>query len=50
MATPHMAALTREGRVRSHVAAAAEVLQVIRDEQPRFILNPDVWARRRVQS
>jgi D-3-phosphoglycerate dehydrogenase len=47
VATPHMAAMTREGRGRSHGAAASQVLQVWRGEQPAALLNPDVWARRR---
>jgi len=47
VATPHMAALTREGRVRSHGGAAAQVLQVWRGEKPPALLNPAVWDRRR---
>lgn len=47
IATPHMAALTREGRIRSHLAAATQVMQVIRGESPRFLLNPAVCSRRR---
>jgi phosphoglycerate dehydrogenase-like enzyme len=42
-----MAAATREGRRRSHVAAAEQVVQVLRGERPPFLLNPDVWPRRR---
>jgi Lactate dehydrogenase and related dehydrogenases len=45
--TPHMAAYTREGRVRSHRGAAEQVLQVWRGEMPASLLNPDVWPRRR---
>jgi D-3-phosphoglycerate dehydrogenase len=48
VATPHMAAMTREGRRRSHVAAAEQVLQIWRGEQPDHLLNPAVWARRRM--
>lgn len=47
VATPHMAAATREGRQRSHVTAARQVAQVLRGEQPTHLLNPDVWPRRR---
>jgi len=47
VATPHMAAFTQEGRRRSHVAAVTQVLQVLRGEQPPFLLNPAVWASRR---
>jgi D-3-phosphoglycerate dehydrogenase len=47
VATPHVAAFTQEGRRRAHVAAATQVLQVLRGEQPPFLLNPAVWPRRR---
>lgn len=47
IATPHMAAATHEGRRRSHVRAAEQVVQVLRDESPAHLLNPDVWPRRR---
>lgn len=47
VATPHMAASTREGRERSHRSAATQVLQVLRDEQPPSLLNPEMWSQRR---
>ncbi len=47
VATPHMAASTREGRERSHMSATTQLLQVLHDEQPPCLLNPAVWPRRR---
>lgn len=47
VATPHMAAATREGRRRSHVAAADQVLAALRGERPPSLLNPEVWPKRR---
>jgi len=47
VATPHMAASTREGRRRSHLAATRQVLQVLRGETPAHLLNPEVWPGRR---
>ena len=48
IATPHIAAFTHEGRKRSHVGAAAQLLQVlVRDERPPSLVNPDVWSHRR---
>ncbi|MEM7119374.1 MAG: hydroxyacid dehydrogenase [Chloroflexota bacterium] len=44
VATPHMAANTREGRARSRADAAKQVLQVlVEEERPFALLNPDVW-------
>ncbi len=47
LATPHMAAFTREGQARSHLAAVQQTLQVLRGERPPSLLNPTVWDRRR---
>jgi phosphoglycerate dehydrogenase-like enzyme len=47
VATPHMAAFTREGRQRSHLAAAEQVLQVLQEKAPSCLLNHEVWSRRR---
>lgn len=47
LATPHIAAFTREGRTRSHVAAAKHVLAALRGEKPETLVNPEVWPRRR---
>jgi D-3-phosphoglycerate dehydrogenase / 2-oxoglutarate reductase len=43
IATPHMAAFTEQGRDRSHLGAATQVLQVLRGERPPHLLNPDAW-------
>lgn len=47
VATPHMAAMTLEGRRRSHLSAVRQVIQVLRGEQPPHLLNPSVWVNRR---
>ena len=47
VATPHMAAMTVEGRRRSHLSAVRQVCQVLRGEQPPHLLNPSVWPNRR---
>lgn len=49
VATPHIAAFTREGRRRSHTAAAVQVIQVLNGERPPCLLNPQVWPTRRVR-
>lgn len=46
--TPHIAAMTREGRARSHGGAARQVLEVWQGEQPAALLNPAVWPHRRM--
>lgn len=43
VATPHMAANTREGRARSRANAAKQILQVLAGKRPSALLNPDVW-------
>ena len=40
--TPHLAAVTRESRARASVAAADEILRILRGEQPRNLVNPEV--------
>lgn len=47
IATPHMAAATREGRYRSHTTATCEVLAVLQGAAPQHLLNPAVWPNRR---
>jgi len=47
VATPHIAAATREGRRRSHCAAVQAVLQVLEGERPDGLVNPEVWEKRR---
>lgn len=43
VATPHIASATREGRRRSHVAAAELVLGALRGERPATLINPETW-------
>jgi len=45
--TPHIAAATIEGRLRSHMTAAESALMVLRGERPENLVNPEVWNRRR---
>ena len=40
--TPHLAAVTREARARASVAAADEMLRILRGERPRNLVNPEV--------
>jgi D-3-phosphoglycerate dehydrogenase / 2-oxoglutarate reductase len=40
--TPHLAAVTRESRARASVAAAGEMLRILRGEHPRNLVNPEV--------
>lgn len=47
IATPHMAAMTCEGRRRSHLTALAQVADVLADRRPEHLLNPAVWTCRR---
>lgn len=44
---PHIGAATREGRKRSHTAAARAALAIIAGQKPEGLVNPDVWHRRR---
>jgi D-3-phosphoglycerate dehydrogenase len=39
--TPHLAAVTRESRARASVAAADEMLRMLRGERPRNLVNPE---------
>jgi D-3-phosphoglycerate dehydrogenase / 2-oxoglutarate reductase len=41
--TPHLAAVTQESRARASVAAADEMLRILRGERPRNLVNPEVW-------
>jgi D-3-phosphoglycerate dehydrogenase len=45
--TPHVASFTHEGRERMGLTVVDDVLCVLREERPRYLVNPDVWARRR---
>ncbi|HWM41755.1 MAG TPA: NAD(P)-dependent oxidoreductase [Burkholderiales bacterium] len=40
--TPHLAAVTREARARAGIAAADEMLRILRGERPRNLVNPEV--------
>lgn len=40
--TPHLAAVTQETRARAAVAAADEMLRILRGERPRNLVNPEV--------
>jgi D-3-phosphoglycerate dehydrogenase len=40
--TPHLAAVTKESRARAGVAAAEEMLRILRGERPRNLVNPEV--------
>jgi D-3-phosphoglycerate dehydrogenase len=40
--TPHCAAVTKESRARASVAAADEMLRILRGERPRNLVNPEV--------
>jgi D-3-phosphoglycerate dehydrogenase / 2-oxoglutarate reductase len=40
--TPHLAAVTKESRARASVAAADELLRILRGERPRNLVNPEV--------
>ena len=41
--TPHLAAVTQESRARASVAAADEMLRILRGERPQNLVNPEVW-------
>ncbi|HLW61741.1 MAG TPA: hydroxyacid dehydrogenase [bacterium] len=45
--TPHIAGLSDETNRRLSVSAAEQVLQVLADERPPRLVNPEVWSRRR---
>jgi D-3-phosphoglycerate dehydrogenase / 2-oxoglutarate reductase len=43
--TPHLAAVTKESRARAGVAAADEMLRILRGERPRNLVNPEVYRK-----
>ncbi|HYM90429.1 MAG TPA: hydroxyacid dehydrogenase [bacterium] len=45
--TPHIAGVSQETSRRLSLAAAEQVMQVLADERPPRLVNPEVWARRR---
>ncbi len=47
IATPHLAGPSPAGRQRMWEGAISQALQVLRNERPGYLLNPDVWPVRR---
>ena len=47
IATPHLAGPSPAGRQRMWEGAISQALQVLRNERPAHLLNPDVWSVRR---
>jgi D-3-phosphoglycerate dehydrogenase len=45
--TPHLAGLSDETNRRLSMSAAEQVLQVLADDRPPRLVNPEVWDRRR---
>ncbi|HET7297903.1 MAG TPA: NAD(P)-dependent oxidoreductase, partial [Burkholderiales bacterium] len=43
--TPHLAAVTKESRARASVAAADEMLRILRGERPRNLVNPEAYRK-----
>lgn len=50
VATPHMASVTLEGRMRMETMAVARVLAFLQGERPADVVNAEVWAQRRPRS
>jgi D-3-phosphoglycerate dehydrogenase len=47
--SPHMAGSTEAALMRTAEAVASQVLEVLRGSKPAFLVNPEVWERRRRQ-
>jgi phosphoglycerate dehydrogenase-like enzyme len=45
--TPHVASSTREGRRRMGLTVVEDVLRALRGERPEYLVDPEVWERRR---
>lgn len=45
--TPHAASLTTESSEKMGVGTASQILQLLAGEQPTWLVNPEVWERRR---
>ena len=45
--TPHIAGVSRETTQRLSLAGAEQIMQVLEDERPPRLVNPEVWDRRR---
>jgi phosphoglycerate dehydrogenase-like enzyme len=43
LATPHVAALTRESTQRMSLGTAEQLLQLMKGERPAHLVNPEVW-------
>ena len=43
--TPHLAGMTRDSRGRVSVRAADDTLRMLAGEEPRHLVNPEVWNR-----
>jgi len=48
--TPHLAAVTQEARARAGVAAADEMLRILRGERPRNLVNPEVLKKEQLKT
>jgi len=48
--TPHLAAVTQESRARAGVAAADEMLRILRGERPRNLVNPEVLKKEHLKT
>ena len=46
--TPHMGSATGEGRRNMGLQVAEDTLRVLRGEEPQYLVNPEVWAHRRI--
>jgi D-3-phosphoglycerate dehydrogenase len=47
IATPHIAGVTHETRLRSNPVAAEQIVMVLRGHRPPHLVNPDVWEKRK---
>ena len=45
--TPHAAALTVESSEKMGVGTARQILQLLNNERPEYLVNPEIWERRR---
>jgi phosphoglycerate dehydrogenase-like enzyme len=45
--TPHIGSFTVEGRLRMGTTVVADVLRGLQGERPRYLVNPEIWERRR---
>lgn len=45
--TPHVASLTEEARELMGMTVVENILQVLNNQEPQYLANPEVWPRRR---